>query len=411
MNLRCINLDWLEIFALEDMSTPRDADYFRRQGYKVKERAYGTPQYKEMFTIIADEQELFEIRRNPYSVKSEGGIFEPNACHIRLSNRTCYEIDPVAHLRSFMLIHGYSYKSISRIDIALDFNVFDNGMQPQTLINRYMRGKVSKVNQVNVSAHGSDSWSAREWQSLKWGSPTSPVSTKLYNKSKELQQCQDKPYIRQAWETAGLDTTQDVWRVEFSLSAQMQTLKSLKSGEMFKKSLAFYDSRDRLMQQFFILYNKYFDFRKLIVNRKSDGTLTYVRKYRCPRLELFKTAQMQPYVPVRNVTKTKRPDKVWKMIANKLEKLIEDERTTTRVERRAAITILAWCAKSMQLSIKQAQYADQLMMNELERVSLSARPIPIEETSDNQREFELRVLDHLMEKYGITSQYDPTLPF
>ena len=106
----------------------------------------------------------------------------------------------------------------------MDFNTFENGMQPERLIQQYMRGKVSKVNQVNVSVHGADTWTGRVWQSLKWGSPSSPVSTKLYNKSKEMQQCLDKPYIA-AMAGCRLDLTKDVWRVEFSLSAQMQSLK------------------------------------------------------------------------------------------------------------------------------------------------------------------------------------------
>lgn len=409
MNIKCINYDWLEVFALEPVTAPRDADYFRGVGYKVKVRSYGTPQYKEMFTLSADGHDLFEIRRNPYSIKSEGGIFEPNACHIRLCNETCYEVDPVAHLRAFMVTHDYTYKSISRIDIAMDFNTFDNGMQPERLIQQYMRGKVSKVNQVNVSVHGADTWTGRVWQSLRWGSPSSPVSTKLYNKSKEMQQCMDKPYIRQRWQDAGLDLTKDVWRVEFSLSSQMQSLKSLKSGEMFRKSLAFYDSRERLLQQWFILYNKYFDFRKLIVNRKSDGKLTYVRKYRCPRLELFKTDHMEPYVPCRNVTKKKRPERIWKIIMNKLEQLKEDDARSTREERRAASVILAWCGKRMQLSIHQEQMADSIFMAELERVSRASRDEGVPD--DTQQEFEMRLLYKLMDKYGISTHYDPTLPF
>ena len=49
---RCVNLDWLEVYALEDNSRyPCNADFFRREGYFVTERAFGTRQYKEMFTL------------------------------------------------------------------------------------------------------------------------------------------------------------------------------------------------------------------------------------------------------------------------------------------------------------------------------------------------------------------------
>lgn len=404
MITRCINLDWLEIFAEEPAKTPHDAEYFRRSGYKVKERAYGTPQYREMFTIIADGQEIFEIRRNPYSIKSQGGIFKENSCHIRLCNRTCYEEDPVNHLRAFMVAHDYTYKSISRIDIALDFNKFDNGEKPEAFIMRYMRGKVSKVNQSNVSAHGTDWWSKRVFNSLKWGSPSSPVTTKLYNKTLELKHGEDKPYIRQAWETAGLDTTQDVWRVEFSLSAQMQTLQSLKSGEMFKKSLLHYDTRERLLKQFGILQNKYFDFRKMQVNRKKDGTLTYVRKYLCPRIELFKISILDcPYKPVRNVTKRKRPDRVYKMLANRLTNIVLDDRNSREVIQ-AAQTIIAWLMYRMQLAVDEHHTASDKMLMILDRVNRQQA----EWTQQNQqayeehiKDYEIRIMLKIAAKYGI----------
>ena len=400
MKTRCINLDWLEIFAEEPATQPHDPEYFRACGYRVKERVYGTPQYKQMFTLIADGVELFEIRRDPYSLKHQGGIFKPNACHIRLCNQTCYEDAPVDHLRAFMVAHNYTYVSISRIDIALDFNEFDNREQPENFINRYMRGKVAKINQSNVSAHGTDTWSKRVFNSLKWGSPSSPVTTKLYNKTLELKQGEDKPWIRAAWEAAGLDTSRDVWRVEFSLSAQMQTLKSLKNGEMFKKSILHYDSRERLLRQFYILYNKYFDFRKLLVNRKSDGTLVYVRKYLCPKIELFQAANTLPYKPVRNATIKKRPGRIYKILANKLTEIVEDDRNT-REEIRAAQTIMTWMIHRMSIENQAFRDAQNKLLLECER----AHQRSIEWTKDDERffieDYQRRVMYALMQKFGI----------
>lgn len=402
MKLRCINLDWLEIFAEEPAKCPHDANYFRSAGYKVKERAYGTPQYKEMFTLIADGEELFEIRRNPYSLKKEGGIFKENACHIRLCNRTCYEVDPVNHLRAFMLAHDYTYVAISRIDIALDFTKFDNGEKPEKFIEKYMRGKVAKVNQCRVSAHGNDEWARRVFNSLKWGSPSSPVTTKLYNKTLELKQGEDKPWIRQAWESAGLDVSQDVWRIEFSLSAQMQTLKSLKSGEMFKKSIIHYDSRERLLKQFFILYNKYFDFRKCLVNRKSDGTLVYVRKYICPRIELFKYDNDMPFKPCRNVTKRKRPDRIYKMLANRLATIVDDDRNSREVMAAAQI-LVGWMQNKLMLAVDENHRTTDKMLMIVERVKRMSEQADATTQRWFQEDYEKRVMYTLMRKYGIAA--------
>ena len=229
------------------------------------------------------------------------------------------------------------------------------------------------------------------------------MSTKLYNKTLELRQGEDKPYIRQAWETAGLNTSQDVWRVEFSLSAQMQTLKSLKSGEMFKKSIIHYDSRERLLKQFYILAAKYFDFRTLLCNRKSDGKLVYVRKYLCPKLELFRfDSTLVPYKPVRNVTKQKRPDRIYKILINKLSAIIDDDRNS-RSTMKAAEEIIAYLCYKMHLDVGDARHKLEDKFLVVERVKQLQEQQPEELVRWHQQDYELRVLHHLMLKYGVTA--------
>ena len=119
--MRCINFDWLEVYCLEPKSEPRDAEFFGSLGFAVKKREYGTPQYREMFTILEGEFPMVEVRRNPYSLKNEGGVFVPESTHIRLSNRACYLQDPISYLRKFLQDAGYEFQSFSRVDICLDF--------------------------------------------------------------------------------------------------------------------------------------------------------------------------------------------------------------------------------------------------------------------------------------------------
>lgn len=342
---RCINLDWLEIYCLEPSANPRDINYYETAGYEVKPRMYGTPQYREMFTVYEDGEPFLEIRRNPYSLKSEGGVFLPNACHIRLVNKACYEYDPISHLRAFLVAHDYEYKAISRIDIALDFNEFDNTETPERFCRKYMAGKYSKVNQGKVSAHGKDTWNERIFNSLKWGSDTSPITTKLYNKSLELREVEDKPYIRQRWEEAKLDLSRDVWRVEFSFSAQFQTLKSKRSGEYLRKNLSDYDTRNKLLVQFFIMYAKYMDFRKkeyTIARRgENKGRKVLKRKYDCKRKQLFVYAESIAYLPTRNQTRTKALGRTDRILANRLYKMVNDE-TLSRCHQKAAFELISY---------------------------------------------------------------------
>ncbi|MBO7128980.1 MAG: hypothetical protein J6W05_04340, partial [Prevotella sp.] len=123
---RCVNIDWLEIYALEDNDKyPMNAEYFRQHGYVVHEREYGTRVYNEMFTIEDGHGNNFiEVRRNPASGDSTFTGLSELSCHLRLVNRACYSNTAVRDLADFMVTHGYIYQRIFRIDVCYDFVVF-----------------------------------------------------------------------------------------------------------------------------------------------------------------------------------------------------------------------------------------------------------------------------------------------
>ena len=219
--VKCINLDWLSVYCLEPKGVVMNAAYFKALGWTVEEREYGTNQYREKFTLMNGRHPFLEIERNPYSLKQNGGIFEPESCHIRLANRTLYQPQPVQQLTNFIVKYGYEYKGISRVDVCCDLTIFDNGMKPQDLANKYMKDKIWKVHQshmapntddgddtwrikVHLGAHGKETKTGRTWNSLKWGSPKSALSTKLYNKTYELETNTGKFYIKDAWVKCGL---------------------------------------------------------------------------------------------------------------------------------------------------------------------------------------------------------------
>lgn len=295
---RCINLDWLEVHAREPEGSPRNAEYFRAKGIWVRERAYGTRVYKEMFTIEgSDMMPLLEVRRNPAS-QGLYGIHDANECHIRLVNRTCYFDNAAEYLDNFLSQHGYTDVRISRVDICLDFVTFDKGDDPQAFVRRYFRHKYAKINQGRISGHGEDTWSGQEWNSISWGSKTSPVSTKLYNKTMELYDPKSdsfgKPYIREAWLLCGIiDDMQrvtkngepvQVWRVEFSLKSAVKNWIALdlngndKEKQSLRNTLEVYYNRANMLVMFASLANHYFRFKKYKAGKRKD---------RCPDKILF----------------------------------------------------------------------------------------------------------------------------
>lgn len=304
---RCVNLDWLEVHAREPLGRALNADYYRARGLIVHQREYGTRVYREMFTIEGtDGENLLEVRRNPAS-QGINGIHDPNECHLRLCNRTCYFDNAAAYFAAFLHDNGYTDIRISRVDICLDFVKFDKGDDPQAFVRRYFRHKYAKINQGRISGHGEDTWTGQEWNSLSWGSQHSAVTTKLYNKTMELHDPKTdtfkKPYIRQAWLICGfIDDMQrvtlnnqrvQVWRVEFSLRSAVKNWIPIeidgieKNYQSLKNTLDVYINRPQLLVMFASLANHYFHFKKYKQGQRKD---------RCKDKILFDfTAQQQTY--------------------------------------------------------------------------------------------------------------------
>lgn len=380
--IKSINLDWLSVYCLEPKGVAMNAAYFKALGWTVEEREYGTPQYREKFTLMNGHHPFLEIERNPYSLKQNGGIFEPESCHIRLANRTLYQPQPVQQLTNFIVKYGYEYKGISRVDVCCDLTIFDNCMKPQDLANKYMKDKIWKVHQSKIDAHssdGDDSWripihlgahgketkTGRTWNSLKWGSPKSALSTKLYNKTLELETNSGKFYIKDAWVKAGLCDLQkvtyeyrnpktketeirtkqvcvipgtsvdqeipiegakkiDIWRVEFSMNSEGRKWIDLGDNHVVDLSLNAFDNLDSLAATFFTCSEWLFSFiyAKWIT---KGATRMKERTNRCKKLQLFNTKFLHSHYKPQRQTETEDPSRTEKIMMHRLMQKSKDE--------------------------------------------------------------------------------------
>lgn len=344
--MRCINLDWLEVSCEESNNRyPCNADYFIDRGYYVSVRDYGTRVWGEMFTIEdSDGHPWIEVRRAPPSGASSFTGLNERSCRLRLVNSQCYVTDCIDRLRAFLLQHDYIFKKIYRIDIAYDFERFDSGDLPARFARLYIEKKFRKVNQAKLHAFAADQWTDFVWESLSWGSPTSMVSTKMYNKSKELETVsKEKGYIKLAWFHAGLiddpvnglkvnsdgaKYKPEIWRVEFSMKSKAERWLVIEdqSGKRVKKravkhTLDLFDAPDKLWQRFQDLAFHYFQFKvnkkRKVVLPPADGELAdtepsyewqSVRKDLCPDKRLFRFDRDREFLHIDNCTPARKQD-------------------------------------------------------------------------------------------------------
>lgn len=343
--MRCVNIDWLEVYCEESNDEyPCNAEYFTRRGYVVREREYGTRVYEEMFYILdGNGNDMIEVRRNPKSGDSSFVGLSPQSTHIRLCNWVCYQSNCVQLLRDFLVRHNYIFHRIYRIDVCYDFERFDSGDKPERVARRIVEKTYLKMNQTKIHAIGDDNWGGYAWETLSWGSLTSMVSTKLYNKTKELAATGNKkPYILTQWMMAGLidnpvtqvkygkDGSQykpDIWRVEFSIKSKADSWLILEdiSGKRVKKkavphSLSLFDSQDKLWQRFQDLAYHYFRFKVKTYKKQKRGVAGFAlgqiesnhdpdlqRKDRMPEKVLFHYDQDREFMHIQNVPKPSKP--------------------------------------------------------------------------------------------------------
>lgn len=363
---RCINIDWLELYCLEDPTQyPMDADYFQLHGHHVEPREYGTRQYKQMFTIFRRNEPWIEIRREPVSGEDTGrakGMFSVYSCHIRLHNAACYSDTAVIDLENFLFQYRYDVRRIYRLDICCDFERFDFGDLPAKVLQRYMEGKYTKINQSTIAAHGRDQWDGRHWNSVSWGNQKSMVSTKFYNKSMELATAKhDKPYIRYAWMLCGLvndfmsltktkadGTTYkpDIWRVEFSIKSSARGYYKLgdktskdPKRDMVPHNLNLYETREQLYVAFLSLAHHYFHFKKYKPN---------VRKYDCEDKPLFDYTNLKNIYHIDREISARKPSNALLTLKYRLQRFRE---TTLDIDVRIAAQ-------------KIEEYIDRMMLHD-----------------------------------------------
>jgi len=261
-----ISCDWLQLYVVVN-------NLVQDKKYSWEKKGYQTKQFRQVYEIGLEGEEFITLLFEPVSaiIPADCGI-------MKITNRFLYDVDCLNKIDSWLIRCNVEVKSITRCDIALDFNKFLNRLDPHTFIKKFNECKYLKIGQGKFTIIGEQKFE-NCYQYLRFGSKSSEVQVYLYNKTTELEQVQDKPYIRNLWALNGINQNETVWRLEISLKGKGVKNASLLSGELQQIEWKELFNSQSLKDYFQSYAEHYFHF---VLN---NGLM---RKDRMPRVELFK---------------------------------------------------------------------------------------------------------------------------
>ena len=212
---KVISLDWLSfsynLSLTKEEYLSGDIKMFIPEGYS-SEFLDGTKVFNRR--MIVRDLSGRKVLTVLYDAKSS--LIPKRICLCEVANVCLYDGSWRAVCLLVEKMHAGSFNSLSRLDIACDFdeigsvvaNMFDSG-------NIYVQRK--KEGCMFYDHTEKDGYVIRNPRQISFGSKTSKIKWKLYNKSKEIK-VSHKEYIEHMWHEEGMDLSRDIWRLEVSLT-------------------------------------------------------------------------------------------------------------------------------------------------------------------------------------------------
>ena len=260
-----LNLDWLQLYCLGNIAP--------RAGYEVKRLEYSTRIFKHIDEIYLNKKKICTATHTPFSP-----VLEQKMVIIKFENYLLYERNLWLVVDNFISDFNLVYKSISRIDVAVDFNTFYKKRNVQNFLNEFLKNNVRKIGKADYKLQGCQK-TTHIVDYLRFGGNNSEVSAYIYNKTKELNQVKMKSYIVDTWRCSGLDVDAGVWRLEFSIKSSAIKILDKSDGDLKDISLDNIKNKVFLEKMYMALVDKYFCFRentgKTNVTREKQIILFY----------------------------------------------------------------------------------------------------------------------------------------
>lgn len=341
MEKYCISVDWLQVYCLNNLSNVPQSGYGLCRFFTSEKLDRVTPLWTEVYVIKYDNLEVAEYCRFPRS-----STMDARGCTIKLHNRVLYSAQFIELLKQVIAFLDVQYVGVTRLDLCYDCNWLHGHRSVHDFLFQYFvhapycSGHIirngSRRIQVNATRtiNGATTISA-----MRWGSKSSAVGVYCYNKSLELLEVHDKPWIRAAWEQEGLINNYDakgwnslddrdkqkyirdgkaegyiivpVWRFEISIKSEGKDIINLNTGQLFRIDLSYLTTQEYIEKLFYVYASKYLDFRE------STGQ-SEIRNY--PKMCIFEVSGNTELKPVR-INRCADTGRTEKIAANRLQKL------------------------------------------------------------------------------------------
>lgn len=218
-NTYCVNCDWLQYsVTLTEGEAP---ELICPEGFRL-ELLPGNNIFRNraILTRCDDGAKYLTLLWSPYSK-----LIKSNIMTVQVANYCLYAGGIHGADRLLHEIVDCAFNALGRVDVCCDFVARDYELMR---IRQMWSGDayVARKSEGSSFWHAADGGNGRFPHCLSWGSKSSEIRVKLYNKSREIGvtpngSCEDKPYILGEWLSAGMDV-QRVWRLEFSLNSTGQ---------------------------------------------------------------------------------------------------------------------------------------------------------------------------------------------
>ena len=218
-----INCDWLQFSVL---LTNEEPFLICPDGVRI-EICQGNNIFEHRALVYSGRGEkLLTLLWKPYSK-----VIQRNIMTVQVANQSLYVTDGMGIQWAWELVQDIvdcTFNAIGRLDLCIDYEATEKQLTFLRHLNSghyYVQGK--REGSTWWHNRESNNFTHKELHCLSWGSKTSEIKVKTYNKSREQgtlsgnKKSAEKPWIVDEWEAAGMNITK-VWRLEFSLSGAGQ---------------------------------------------------------------------------------------------------------------------------------------------------------------------------------------------